>query len=135
MTLAVPGKLDYRSLVTRTVAATCHVAGARHSRAALDDYVNELISAVGEAFNNIAIHGYGSGSSGPIELVVAPCAGAIRIELRDFGKPFDPSAAQVPDILEPRESGMGLFVIRSFVDRVEYTAGEPNELSLHKCFP
>jgi serine/threonine-protein kinase RsbW len=51
----------------------------------------------------------------------------------DEGQPFDPSGYQkLPDSLP--EGGMGLFIIRSFVDEVRYVGGPPNTLTLVKRF-
>jgi serine/threonine-protein kinase RsbW len=37
-----------------------------------------------------------------------------------------------PDLDALPESGLGLFIMRSFMDKVIYTAGAPNVLSLTK---
>jgi serine/threonine-protein kinase RsbW len=132
--LEVPGTLEYRALVTRTVAVACRVASA-DATTDLDEYVNELVSAVGEAFNNVVVHGYAERGSGPICIVVEGSEDGVGIELRDFGESFDPNEVEMPETLEPSESGMGLFILRSFVDRLEYSAGSPNSLSLFKQFP
>ncbi len=132
--LEVPGTLGYRGLVTRTVAAACRVASGE-SPENPDEYVNEVVSAVGEAFNNVVLHGYADDHHGSICVVVEGREDGVAIELRDFGVSFDPNSVDLPDTLEPSESGMGLFILHSFVDRVEYTAGNPNTLWLFKRFP
>ncbi len=132
--LEVPGSLDYRGLVTRTVAAACRVSGTQSS-AELDEYVNQLVSAVGEAFNNIVIHGYDSESAGAVCVIVEATEDGVGVEVRDAGCSFDPNAVELPEALEPSESGMGLFIIRSFVDHLEYSPGVPNSLTLFKRFP
>lgn len=136
MLLEVPGSLNYRALVTRTVAAACRVENERVSkRSGFDEFVNELVSAVGEAFNNIVIHGYAAGGGGTVCVIVAATEDGMGIELRDYGEAFDPSAMILPESLEPSESGMGVFILRAFVDRVDYAAGKPNCLTLFKRYP
>jgi serine/threonine-protein kinase RsbW len=91
-----------------------------------------VISAVGEAFNNIALHGYLDLPPGRVEIEVAASPAELSIELRDYGRCFDLGAVQAPDLGHMHESGMGVFIIKSFMDRVEYTPGPPNVLRLTK---
>ena len=91
-----------------------------------------MVSAVGEAFNNIAIHGYKGRDPGVVEIEVAATADQLSVELRDYGKSYDPNAAILPDLDNLPESGLGVFIMKSFMDRVEYTPGEPNVLKLTK---
>ena len=93
------------------------------------------MSAIGEAFNNIAMHGYGGAATGRVDLELTPAPGCLTMVLRDTGKSFDPQAVPPPDLVHLPESGMGLYIIRSFMDVVEYTPGgegKPNVLRLVK---
>lgn len=159
ITLSVPGALEFRDVAVRVVGAACKLFGphrgdpapelaaslgsAQHAPDKIggelsDDFVMQVVSAFSEAFNNLAIHGYGGKASGRIEIEVIPIAsdaddksGSLVIKLTDTGAPFDPSGhLELPDELPER--GMGLFIIRSFVDEVRYVAGPPHTLTLVK---
>jgi serine/threonine-protein kinase RsbW len=133
--LRVPAVLAYRELACRTVAAVCKLsqggsngAGATATRR----FANELMSAVGEAFNNIAIHSYAHTEPGSVEIELAWTPEQVVVEVRDTGASFDFASVPMPDLECPQESGMGVFIIRSFVDEAEYRAGCPNVLVLTK---
>lgn len=90
------------------------------------------MSAVGEAFNNIAMHAYRGSPAGVIEIEISFDDRALAIELRDYGKSFDPSKTPKPDLTALPESGLGVFIISSFMDHVDYAPGRPNVLKLVK---
>lgn len=129
--LQLPGELDYRELVTRTVSLACKVATSARPQTS-PAFTNELVSAVGEAFNNIAIHGFRDSEAEQVTILVEFEDTHVRVELRDNGLSFEPDAVAVPDMDSLPESGMGLFIIRSFVDKMEYQSGSPNVLALTK---
>jgi serine/threonine-protein kinase RsbW len=56
------------------------------------------------------------------------------VELIDEGKTFNPQAVATPDFESLPESGMGLYIIRAFVDEMDYSPGPPNVLTLTKRF-
>jgi serine/threonine-protein kinase RsbW len=135
--LEVPGVIRYRDLVLRAVSAACKV-GAQES--GVDGEVAQelsvaIISAVGEAFNNIALHGYAGREPGFIRLEMDVEAEGVRVRLEDQGRSFDPASAASPDLDSLPESGMGVFILRSMMDEVTYVPGAPNTLTLFKRTP
>jgi len=150
--LSVPGTLKYRALVLRVVASSCKLLRseaqglqeASHELQALqaEEFDAQVVSAIGEAFNNIAIHGYRPGSVGDVQIEIGPLPDGIELCMMDHGVTFDLSLAEPkrpsnePDQLP--ESGMGLYIIRSFMDTVAYRAGagpeQPNVLRLTKRY-
>jgi serine/threonine-protein kinase RsbW len=96
---------------------------------------DEVLSAFAEAFNNITIHSYARGTAGLVETEIEVADEAITIRLSDWGRSFDPATVAVPDLDALPESGMGLFIIRSFMDQVSYQPGAPNVLSMRKRYP
>jgi serine/threonine-protein kinase RsbW len=90
-----------------------------------------VVSAVSEAFNNLVLHGYRGRRDGPVELAIRSGQGQIRIQLRDWGKGFDPKDVPVPDLESMPESGLGLFIMQSFMG-MKYRRGRPNLLTLSK---
>jgi serine/threonine-protein kinase RsbW len=90
------------------------------------------MSAVGEAFNNVVLHAYAHTEPGDVEIELGWTPEQVVVEVRDTGASFDFSAVPLPDLESPQEKGMGVFIIRSFVDEAEYRAGCPNVLVLTK---
>ena len=101
------------------------------------DFDEKVLSAVGEAFNNVALHGYGESSHGEAKLEFEIQHDKITIRLFDTGKGFDPSAEGEPDLESLPESHMGLVIIRDCMDEVSYSRGKPpnpNVLTLSKRY-
>jgi serine/threonine-protein kinase RsbW len=131
--LRVPGALKYRDLAVRAVAAACKLVGDDDSGGrAHREFDDQVVSAFGEAFNNAAQHGYRGREVGDVEIEIELAAQAITIRLYDFGNSYDWKSVPAPDLEQLPESGMGLFIIRSFMDEVDYRAGAPNVLSMTK---
>jgi serine/threonine-protein kinase RsbW len=134
--LRVPGTLRYRDLAVRVVGAACKLVGTHDNDTGPfrlnSDWDNQVVSAFGEAFNNAAIHSYRDNKPGDVEIEVDTGPTYITIRLIDFGTSFDPELVPQPDLDSLPESGLGLFIIRSFMDEVTYEAGSPNVLSMTK---
>jgi len=102
-------------------------------QAATDD----MIQAVDEAVTNIIVHGY-AGRSGMIEIQVKRDRDSLVVCLRDQAPRFDPTTLPPPDLISPLEKrrlgGLGVYLIRQFVDQVHYRAMPQggNELTLVK---
>lgn len=101
----------------------------------------QVVSAVGEAFNNIVLHGYANPQAreqfgeqqARIDLRIQTRRGHIRIELRDWGSGFDPKRVPLPTFDTLPESGLGLYIVQSFMD-MTYRSGRPNLLTLSKRY-
>ncbi|MEJ7732058.1 MAG: ATP-binding protein [Polyangiaceae bacterium] len=126
--LSVPGTLEYRDVAMRVVSAASKLVQPRRRSTRFDA---EVVSAFGEAFNNIAMHGYVD-EPGEVEVEIALEDDGIRLRITDRGRSFDPLEVPDPELDDLPERGMGLFIIRSFVDRMVYTPGDPNVLELEK---
>jgi serine/threonine-protein kinase RsbW len=134
--LRVPGTLRYRDLAVRVVGAACKLVGTPEESSgpvrADNRWDNEVVSAFGEAFNNAAIHSYDGHRPGDVEIEVDVQPTSITIRLLDYGHSFDLAQVPAPDLDTLPESGLGLFIIRSFMDEVNYIPGSPNVLSMTK---
>jgi serine/threonine-protein kinase RsbW len=141
--LSVPATLPYRDVVLRVVASTCRLV--RTNRGTMQDpsrssheFDDKVVSAVGEAFNNVAIHAYRDRPAGLVELELEVDPRGITIRLKDDGVGFDPTAEQAPQLETLPESNMGLYIVRSFMDQVTYRRGsapeDPNVLTLIKYY-
>jgi len=119
--------LEYRPLAIDLVTTLiAHVSGADVA------FRNEMITAFGEAFNNIVAHGYAGRDDGMLAVEAEISAEAMILRLYDGGRPVDFSSVPQPDLESLPESGMGIFLIHAMVDDVAYEAGSPNVLSLTK---
>jgi serine/threonine-protein kinase RsbW len=134
--LSVPGLLEYRDVAVRAVTSGTRLLRpstlTKPEPATEEEFSTQVISAVSEAFNNLAIHGYERGASpGTIDIEMSSEGDFFTISLTDTGPAFDPEGyAEPPEELPER--GMGLFIIRSFMDELSYRAGPPNRLTLKK---
>jgi len=132
--LEVPGKIECRDVVMRTVSAACQWIGLAAQKQGLpgSDFQAHVVSAVGEAYNNIVLHGYAGRRVGPVQVEIENGSECVRVVIKDTGASFDPSQAASPDLAALPESGLGIFVMRSMVDELSYVAGSPNVLTLVK---
>jgi serine/threonine-protein kinase RsbW len=121
-----PGSIRYRDLAVRMVTSAVRFVTTSGS------FRDQVISAFGEAFNNVALHGYRGRPPGDIRLEIDVAANVITIRLMDYGHSFDPAGMRAPDLDTLPESGMGIYIMRSFMDDVSYTAGNPNVLTMTK---
>ena len=129
--LRVPGTLAYRNIALRAVSEACKMAQQELGEPWVE-LEEQAISAVGEAFNNVAIHGYDGLAVGFIDTTIGWTVDELVIQITDTGHSFDPDAAAPLDLDELHESGMGLFIMKSFMDRVDYVPGPPNVLRMVK---
>jgi serine/threonine-protein kinase RsbW len=133
--LRVPGTLRYRDLAVRVVGAACKLVGSAAGDSGPlrfnNEFDHQVVSAFGEAFNNAAIHSY-RGESGDVDMEIDVGEDRITIHMRDWGPSFLLDDVPTPDLDALPESGLGLFIIRSFMDDVQYRPGSPNVLSMTK---
>jgi anti-sigma regulatory factor (Ser/Thr protein kinase) len=134
--LQLLGVLEHRDVALRAVAIACRMVTVLPRGRAWKEFQQQVVSAVGEGFNNVVLHGNIGGASRPrtggdIDLRIKTGPGWIQIELRDWGPGFDPSRVRTPPGDPLPECGMGLHIMRSFMD-MSYRAGRPNLLKLNK---
>lgn len=97
-----------------------------------DRFEAEAVSAFSEAFNNVAIHGFRELTPGNVDIEISWSAEELLIQMTDSGHSFDPDTIEPPAFDELPEGGMGIFIMRSFMDEVAYQAGPPNVLRMVK---
>jgi len=129
--LTVLGILEHRDVVLRAVSAACKLVTPDPRGPQWNEFQQQVVSAVSEAFNNLVLHGYRGKPDGRVDLAIKTGNGRIQIELRDWGKGFDLNAVPTPQLDALPESGMGIFIMRSFM-AVAYRKGRPNLLTLSK---
>jgi serine/threonine-protein kinase RsbW len=92
----------------------------------------EMLTAFGEAFNNIVRHGYSGRSDGMVDVETDLSPEQVTVRLIDTGIEVDFSRVVPPDLESMPEGGMGVFIMYALVDKVEYHGGAVNVLSLTK---
>lgn len=94
--------------------------------------------AVDEACCNIIDHAYGGEDRGLIDCQVDVRSDGLMVTLIDQGRSFDPAKIPPPAIGKPlkevKPRGVGLFLIKKMVDKLEYHAstGQGNVMHLFK---
>ena len=126
-----PATTGSGSSALRAVSAACKLVARRPYRPELNEFRMHVVSAVGEAFNNIVLHGYAGRNDGVIEMEISTDLDRITVELRDYGSSFDLDAVATPNLDLLPESGLGIFIIKAFMS-IRYRPGRPNVLTLSK---
>jgi len=141
--LTMPADLRYRDVAVRAVAEACrlvsrnryahgshprvhHSATTTQTLDLSDRFAAEVVSAVSEIFNNIAIHGYGGEGTGDVTLEMRIRGDRLVIVISDQGSAFDPSQVPLPELDALPEGGMGIHIARACMDELDYTPGPPN---------
>ncbi len=117
-----------------------------------DKDIDSVTLAVDEALTNVIRHSYGGPCSKPIIIryqIIPPQdlhPAALEITIRDFGRQVDPKSIKGRDLDEIRPGGLGVHIIQSVMDQVEYSCppdggmqltmkkfiGTPNQTDLPK---
>jgi len=131
--LHLAGILEHRDVALRVVSAACKLIPPQPNGQPWSEFQAQVVSAVSEAFNNVVLHGYADmpAGEGMIDLAIELHPDGIRVEMRDWGASFDPTDTPDPELDALPESGLGLYIMRSFMD-VAYLPGRPNLLTLSK---
>ncbi|HOW97980.1 MAG TPA: ATP-binding protein [Kiritimatiellia bacterium] len=125
VTLHVPCRYSYLRVIRQAVLDLCARAGMTEFKSA------QLEMAVDESCSNIIEHGYAGESEADLEprhpglrLNLIQHTDRVIVEILDRGKAFDFNERQVvePDqyLEDERERGLGMYIIKRFVDEAEY---------------
>ena len=128
--LRIPAKLEGMDEVLDFVSSLVDAHGCTPQAR------SQLRMAMEELYVNIAHYAYPDGE-GWAEIRGSVEDGVVMFTLIDGGTPFDPLAKPDPDILlsgeERRIGGLGIYMVKSMVDEVEYTYLDGcNRLTLKK---
>lgn len=101
--------------------------------------IHALELAVDEACTNVMRHAY-QAQEGRIEIQIQTVDDWVEVVIRDWGEPFDPESVPPPDLDAPLEErpigGIGLFLMRQMMDRVDFQFSdvEGNTLTMAKRY-
>ncbi len=100
-----------------------------------EESVNKIALAVDEACTNIIKHAYNFASDRQIDVAVTTRDGTFEVIITHNGKTFDPQAIHSPDMREYlshfRRGGLGLHLMRSLMDTVEYRSLPDQRSEVH----
>jgi serine/threonine-protein kinase RsbW len=128
--------------VLENVPLAIDCAGKSAREAGFDERtVHRIQMAVDEACANVVQHAYAGQEPGDMEVLCQVDDECLVIRVRDWGRAFDPDAVEEPKLQAPLAErdlgGLGLFLIRQFVDRAQFTFDPVlgNELTMEKRLP
>ena len=112
---------DYLCVVRTVVRQTVCIFGLQ------EDKAESITLSVVEALTNVIRHSYGGSCEKPIVIGLNKiyCGDknrpAVEIVIRDFGKQVDAEAIKSRDLDELRPGGVGVHIIHSVMDEVEFS--------------
>jgi anti-sigma regulatory factor (Ser/Thr protein kinase) len=129
--LTVPSEGCFLVVVRKVVAQFAEQAGFTEEEA------NHVVVAVDEGCTNIIRHGYGSRPGRRIRIRCEAERDGLNVRLRDYGGPVDLEHIRTPDEAGAEPGGLGLRIMRSAMDRVEYVSGRGIglEVNMFKRYP
>ncbi|MGF1506001.1 MAG: anti-sigma factor antagonist [Anaerolineae bacterium] len=117
--LTVAGRYDSIPIITRFVS---EAAAAAHMTEQ-ENYHCQM--SVDEACTNVIEHAHGEEDSGSIHIRCIIEHGLCTIEIIDTGRPFEPESVPEPqispDVEQLQPGGLGLHLMRKFMDEVSFT--------------
>ena len=123
--LVLPGRMDFEPVAIQSAGAVAAQAGLSSER------IEDVKTAVGEAFINAVEHGNRGREDRPVTLCFTLVSDGLRVEVADDGSGFDLERASVPHLrekIEGRESprGWGLFLMSRLADDLEVSRRAPS---------
>lgn len=109
--IRIPSKAEWVAVARLAVAAV-----ANRLNFSIED-IEDVKLAVAEACTNCIQHADGNGQ---IEITCETEADALTVRVRDYGHGNRPESVAARRGEEPRVGGLGVFLIRSLMDTVEY---------------
>lgn len=107
--MEIPANPDYVSILRLTTSGIANKLGF-----SMDD-IEDMKVAVSEACSNAVKHSEDNKVSINFNLL----NNGIQIEIIDNGKGYDVDSIQTPDLSNPKEGGLGLFIIQTLMDEVD----------------
>ena len=110
--MEIPANPDYVSILRLTTSGIANKLGF-----SMDD-IEDMKVAVSEACSNAVKHSEDNKVSINFNLL----NNGIQIEIIDNGKGYDVDSIETPDLSNPKEGGLGLFIIRTLMDEVNISS-------------
>lgn len=115
--ISIPCKPEYVSLARLTASSVANRVGFNIEE------IEDIKVAIGEACTNAIQYGYNENVDNyEIEFLIND--NELTIKVIDYGKGNFKPKSKVPDINNLTEGGLGLFIIETLMDDVEYIVNE-----------
>lgn len=122
--LCLPSKLGYEKVAMNTAASVAKLMGFS------EDRIEDLKTAVAEACINSMEHGNKLDETLKVGVILSMTDDALEVKVRDQGPgpkgEFPPPDIDSKMLGDESPRGMGMFLIQSLVDEVEWTSSEQN---------
>ena len=124
ITLNICANPEYLSVARAAVRAVTKVVGLEEEKA------EAITVAIVEALTNVIKHSYGGPCEKPILMKLGKIrrddkkTDALEIVIRDFGKQVNPEDIKSRDLDEIRPGGLGVHIIQSIMDEIEFTRAD-----------
>ncbi len=116
--LSVPSKPEYVGVVRLTLSAIA-------SRIGFDvEKIEDMKVAVAEACTNAIMHGCRCAKDSKFNIDFVSNGEKLTISVYDDGKGCELESIQDPNLNEPKEGGLGIFIIKSLMDQVDIESEE-----------
>ena len=132
-TFTVPADLKQLPLIRSVVRDVCTTmepgdCGCPEFRRALA----ELELAVTELVSNVIRHGLDGVTNGRLQIQTEASEDSLfSLTVTHNGRAFDGNAADIKEITDPQEGGMGLYLISQCVDQVTYGTTDDGSPTIH----
>lgn len=110
--ISIPSKAEYVSLARLTASSIANRVGFNIEE------IEDIKVAIGEACTNAIKHGIDDKN---YDLEFFIYEKELKIKVRDYGICNDCIKSKEPNIEDLNEGGLGLFIIETLMDEVEYT--------------
>lgn len=123
--LSIPVNPEYVSIVRLTASVIANRIGFDFEE------IEDIKVAVSEACNNVVVH---SKRNGNYEVLFLMGEDTFCITVKDKGKGFDLGGYALPNLEDPVDHGLGIFVIKALMDRVEVNSSKEfgTEIKMYK---
>lgn len=86
----------------------------------MENLIFNLELVVSESCSNVVRHAYPEHAPGPLDMRIWFASKKVTVQVIDYGQGFDPQQVPLPDFEDPKEGGMGLYIIQQSVDCFHY---------------
>jgi len=121
--LSVPGNLESLTKISEFLNEEMKKLGIDKNK------VSEVQIAVDEAFTNMIQHSNSENHKRNIEIYCNRSNGYFKVEIKNYGEPFDPITADIkPDLTSNLDKrfigGLGIHFIKNLMDDLKYAYSE-----------
>ena len=133
---SLPAELSQLKEIRSAVRSVCENAPFAKDHPEFHKGLAELELAITELVSNVIRHGHEDIKNGLLQFELSADDSAFQLQLIHNGNHFDGNSADITEITDPQEGGMGLYLISQCVDQVDYglTEAGSSRIRLTRAF-